>query len=80
MSIWWRLSGKMSLITIMHEKEMNMSDIELIRFLVPQDAVPEASRLAYKAGYYESTILSLMVRFPKVRKDIEERISFRINN
>ena len=78
MSIWWRLSGKMSLITIMHEKETPMIDTDMIKQLVPQNAVPEASRLAYTAGYYESTILSLMARFPEVRKDIEERISFRI--
>lgn len=80
MSIWWRLFVKMSLITIMHEKETPMIDTDLIKLLVPQNAVPEASQLAYKAGYYESTILSLMARFPEVRKDIEERISFRINN
>lgn len=57
-----------------------MIDTDMIKLLVPQNAVPEASRLAYTAGYYESTILSLMARFPEVRKDIEERISFRINN
>ena len=64
----------------MHEKETPMIDTDMIKLLVPQNAVPEASQLAYKAGYYESTILSLMARFPEVRKDIEERISFRINN
>ena len=52
----------------------NMTDTDLIKLLVPQNAVPEASRLAYTAGYYESTILSLMARFPEVRKEIEERV------
>jgi hypothetical protein len=52
----------------------NMTDTDLIKLLVPQNAVPEASQLAYKAGYYESTILSLMARFPEVRKEIEERV------
>jgi len=52
----------------------NMTDTDLIKILVPQNAVPEASRLAYTAGYYESTILSLMARFPEVRKEIEERV------
>lgn len=52
----------------------NMTDTDLIKLLVPQNAVPEASQLAYKAGYYESTILSLMARFPEVRKEIDERV------
>ena len=52
----------------------NMTDTDLIKLLVPQNAVPEASRLAYTAGYYESTILSLMARFPEVRKEIDERV------
>ena len=52
----------------------NMTDTDLIKILVPQNAVPEASRLAYTAGYYESTILSLMARFPEVRKEIDERV------
>lgn len=52
----------------------NMTDTDMIKLLVPQNAVPEASRLAYTAGYYESTILSLMARFPEVRKEIEERV------
>ena len=57
-----------------------MTDTDLIQFLVPRDAVPEASRLAYTAGYYESTILSLMARVPEVRKDIEDRVNFRIDS
>lgn len=52
----------------------NMTDTDMIKLLVPQNAVPEASQLAYTAGYYESTILSLMARFPEVRKEIEERV------
>ncbi len=52
----------------------NISDTDLIRLLIHPDAVPEASQLAYKAGYYESTLLSMMARFPEVRKEIEERV------
>jgi hypothetical protein len=79
MSIWWRLFGKMSWINIMHKGEINMTDTDLIRLLIHPDAVPEASQLAYKAGYYEGYILSLMARFPEVREDVKERITSRIN-
>ncbi len=62
------------------EKEVeNMTDADLTQFLV-EDAIPQDignARMAYAAGYFESTILSLMARFPEVRKEIEDRVNFR---
>jgi hypothetical protein len=29
--------------------------------------------MSYKAGYYEGALLSLMARFPEVRKEMSER-------
>ena len=56
-----------------------MTDADLTQFLV-EDAIPQDignARMAYAAGYFESTILSLMARFPEVRKEIEDRVNFR---
>jgi hypothetical protein len=56
-----------------------MTDADLTKFLV-EDAIPQDighARMAYAAGYFESTILSLMARFPEVRKEIEDRVNFR---
>jgi hypothetical protein len=65
---------------IKSEKEVeNMTDADLTQFLV-EDAIPQDignARMAYAAGYFESTILSLMARFPEVRKEIEDRVNFR---
>lgn len=65
---------------IKSEKEVeNMTDADLTQFLV-NDAIPQDignARMAYAAGYFESTILSLMARFPEVRKEIEDRVNFR---
>ncbi len=62
------------------EKEVeNMTDADLTQFLV-NDAIPQDignARMAYAAGYFESTLLSLMARFPEVRKEIEDRVNFR---
>jgi hypothetical protein len=62
------------------EKEVeNMTDADLTQFLV-EDAIPQDighARMAYAAGYFESTLLSLMARFPEVRKEIEDRVNFR---
>ncbi len=62
------------------EKEIeNMTDADLTQFLV-NDAIPQDignARMAYAAGYFESTLLSLMARFPEVRKEIEDRVNFR---
>jgi hypothetical protein len=57
----------------------NMTDADLTQFLV-EDAIPRDignARMAYAAGYFESTILSLMARYPEVRKEIEDRVNFR---
>lgn len=65
---------------IKSEKEVeNMTDADLTQFLV-NDAIPQDignARIAYAAGYFESTLLSLMARFPEVRKEIEDRVNFR---
>ena len=65
---------------IKSEKEVeNMTDADLTQFLV-EDAIPQDignARMAYAAGYFESTLLSLMARFPEVRKEIEDRVNFR---
>ena len=65
---------------IKSEKEVeNMTDADLTQFLV-EDAIPQDignARMAYAAGYFESTLLSLMARYPEVRKEIEDRVNFR---
>jgi len=65
---------------IKSEKEVeNMTDADLTQFLV-EDAIPQDignARMAYAAGYFESTLLSLMARFPEVRREIEDRVNFR---
>ena len=60
----------------------NMTDADLTQFLV-EDAIPQDignARMAYAAGYFESTILSLMARYPEVRAEIEDRVNFRKNS
>ena len=60
----------------------NMTDADLTQFLV-EDAIPQDignARMAYAAGYFESTLLSLMARFPEVRREIEDRVNFRKNS
>ncbi len=59
----------------------NMTDSELTEFLV-NNAVPQDinnARMAYAAGYFESTLLTMMALHPEVRKDIEDRVRWRIN-
>jgi hypothetical protein len=50
-----------------------MTDAELLSALIEGANVPSESFMSYKAGYYESTLLSMMARFPEVRKEIGER-------
>jgi hypothetical protein len=57
----------------------NMTDAELTQYLIETSAVPESAKPAYAAGYFEGTILSLMARFPEVRKEIEDRAALRMN-
>lgn len=55
----------------------NMTDADLTRYLVDSSNVEENARYSYAAGYFESTILSLMARYPEVRREIEDRVAFR---
>ena len=50
-----------------------LTDIEALSALVDSAKVSPDAFLAYKAGYYESTHLTLMARFPEVRKEINQR-------
>ena len=50
-----------------------MTDAELLSVLIEGANVPTESFMSYKAGYYESTLLAMMARFPEVRKEIGER-------
>jgi hypothetical protein len=50
-----------------------MTDAEVLSVLIETANVPDEARMSYKAGYYESTLLSMMARFPEVRKEIGER-------
>ena len=50
-----------------------MTDAELLSALIEGANVPSESFMSYKAGYYESTLLSMMARFPEVRKEIGKR-------
>ncbi len=58
----------------------DMTDGELTQFLVDSAGVPDVAKQAYAAGYFEGTILSLMARYPEVRKEIEDRVYFRKGN
>ena len=50
-----------------------MTDAEVLSALIETANVPNESFMSYKAGYYEGTLLTLMARFPEVRKEIGER-------
>jgi hypothetical protein len=50
-----------------------MTDAELLSALIEGANVPSEAFVAYKAGYYEGMLLSLMARFPEVRKEMSER-------
>lgn len=56
---------------------VDMTDADLLRYLIETSDVPSAATVAYSAGYFESTLLSLMARFPEVRREIEDRVAFR---
>ena len=55
----------------------DMTDADMLDYLVQSATVADNARVAYAAGYFESTILSLMARFPEVRREIEDRVAFR---
>jgi hypothetical protein len=50
-----------------------MTDAEVLSTLIETSNVPNEALVYYKAGYYESTLLAMMARFPEVRKEIGER-------
>jgi hypothetical protein len=56
-----------------------MTSADMTQYLLHTAEVPEASRINYAAGYFESTLLTLMERFPEVRKEIEWRVNYRMN-
>jgi hypothetical protein len=53
-----------------------MTNSEMTAFLVEGAGVPEAARTSYAAGYFESTLQTLMSQFPEVRKEIEWRVDY----
>lgn len=60
---------------------MNLSDTtdaHLLDYLVDTSGVPDGAKKAYAAGYFEGCLLTLMDRYPEVRKDIEDRVKFRM--
>jgi hypothetical protein len=67
-------------VTQIHTK--NMTDADMTQYLLDSAGVTDLgnAKLAYAAGYFESTILSLMARFPEVRAEIEDRVNFRKNS
>lgn len=56
----------------------DITDAELLSTLIETADVPANARMSYAAGYYESTILSLMARFPEVRAEMQDRVKFRL--
>ena len=58
-----------------------MTDADLTQYLIDSAGVQDLgnAKMAYAAGYFESTILTLMLRYPEVRKEIEDRANFRMN-
>jgi hypothetical protein len=53
-----------------------MTNSEMTAFLVEGASVPEGARTSYAAGYFESTLQTLMSQFPEVRKEMEWRVDF----
>ncbi len=60
---------------------MNLSDktnLDLTNYLIESSNVPAEHRYSYNAGYFEAIVLTLMDRHPEVRKEIEDRVRFRM--
>lgn len=55
----------------------SMTDSEMLDYLVSSADVPKNARMSYAAGYFESTLLTLMTRYPEVRSFIEDRVAYR---
>lgn len=60
-------------------KVTEMRDIELTQLLVDTSGVPDEAKKSYAAGYFEGTLLSLMARYPEVRREIQDRVQYRID-
>lgn len=54
-----------------------MTNEDLLNYLIESANVPQEMTVAYIAGYFESTLLTLMYQFPEVRKVIKDRVEFR---
>lgn len=55
----------------------DMTDADMLDYLIQSSGVPVESKVAYSAGYFEGLLLTLMNRFPEVREEIEGRVTFR---
>jgi hypothetical protein len=56
-----------------------MTNIELTQYLLETADVPGFARNSYAAGYFESTLQTMMAQFPEVRKEMEWRAEYRRN-
>lgn len=56
---------------------VEMSNPELLNYLIDTSAVAAEAKVAYSAGYFEGALLTLMERFPEVRAEIENRVNYR---
>jgi hypothetical protein len=56
-----------------------MTNNDMTQYLLHTAYQSEPARISYAAGYFESTLLTLMERFPEVRKEIEWRVNYRMN-
>lgn len=56
-----------------------MTNADMTQYLLNTADVSGDNRVPYAAGYFQSTLLTLMERFPEVRKEIEWRVNYRMN-
>ena len=56
-----------------------MTNADMTQYLLRTAEVPGYARISYAAGYLESTLLTLMAQFPEVRKEMEWRVNYRMN-
>jgi hypothetical protein len=55
----------------------DMTDADMLDYLIQSATVPDNTRMSYAAGYFEGLLLTMMDRFPEVRQEIEARVTFR---